>query len=76
MEKVWCVYNGISLGHSKEGNNSTCSKVDGPGDCQRRRNIVTSLRCGVCKNTIQMNLLTKQRLRDLENALTADGGKG
>ena len=37
---------------------------------------MASLICGVYKEMIQMNLLTKQRLTDFENELTADGGKG
>ena len=40
---------------------------------------MTSLTCGIKREIIQMNLLTKQKLKDLENELTVarlGGGRG
>ena len=37
---------------------------------------MTSLICGLLKKMIQMNLLTKQRLTDLEKELMVAEGKG
>ena len=43
---------------------------------EREKYCMTSLICGILKEMVQMNLLTKQRLTDIENELMAAGEKG
>ena len=56
--------------------------MDGPRDChtewresEKEKYCMTFLICGIEKEMIQMDLLTKQSLTDLENELMALGGK-
>ena len=63
------IYNGMLLSHKKEWNDAICSDTDGPGGShtewsesdRRGQCCVTSLICGIEKEMIQMNWLTKQK---------------
>ena len=87
IKKMWYlhIYNGILLSHKKEGNNVSCSNIDGPGDCHTKWSKSARERQISYDITYMQNLKkwykwsylqNRNRLTDIENALMVTRGEG